>query len=214
MKAYRLLYCLTVAVVLVVVPHASASEPMFTDMDLFLSGHDNVNIYRIPSLMVAPSGTLLAFIEARHGDDGDPTDLMLKRSPYAPPRPPRNLNGYPRVFGYGVNWEPMRTVLPGKGHAIMNPCPVLDQGTGRVHPYEKVAFARFSAQWLAGEKPRMIIPCGGGGWKDGQVQEPCILVNPKDAGKLDHVLCRNEARRRQGMPCQGVGRRLRPLHLA
>ena len=24
----------------------------------------------------------------------------------------------------------------------------------------------------------------GGGWKDGQVQEPCILVNPKDAGKL------------------------------
>ena len=29
-----------------------------------------------------------------------------------------------------------------------------------------------------------IIDCGGGGWKDGQVQEPCILVNPKDAGKL------------------------------
>ena len=33
-------------------------------------------------------------------------------------------------------------------------------------------------------KPRMVINCGGGGWKDGQVQEPCILVNPKDAGKL------------------------------
>jgi hypothetical protein len=33
-------------------------------------------------------------------------------------------------------------------------------------------------------KPRMIINCGGGGWKDGQVQEPCILVNPKDASKL------------------------------
>jgi len=32
--------------------------------------------------------------------------------------------------------------------------------------------------------PRLIIPCGGGGWKDGQVQEPCILVNPKDRGKL------------------------------
>ena len=28
-----------------------------------------------------------------------------------------------------------------------------------------------------------IISCGGG-WKDGQVQEPCILVNPKDSGKL------------------------------
>jgi hypothetical protein len=33
-------------------------------------------------------------------------------------------------------------------------------------------------------KPRMVINCGGGGWKDGQVQEPCILVNPKDASKL------------------------------
>jgi hypothetical protein len=32
--------------------------------------------------------------------------------------------------------------------------------------------------------PRMIINCGGGGWKDGQVQEPCILVNPKDSSKL------------------------------
>ena len=29
-----------------------------------------------------------------------------------------------------------------------------------------------------------IIGYGGGGWKDGQVQEPCILVNPKDASKL------------------------------
>ncbi len=28
-----------------------------------------------------------------------------------------------------------------------------------------------------------IISCGGT-WKDGQVQEPCIMVNPKDPGKL------------------------------
>jgi len=61
--------------------------PMFTEMDLFISGHDNVNIYRIPSLIAAPSGTLLAFIEAREGDDGDPTDLVLKRSPYAAAQP-------------------------------------------------------------------------------------------------------------------------------
>jgi hypothetical protein len=33
-------------------------------------------------------------------------------------------------------------------------------------------------------KPRRIINCGGGGWKDGQVQEPCVLVNPKDPHKL------------------------------
>lgn len=33
-------------------------------------------------------------------------------------------------------------------------------------------------------EPRKIINYGGGGWKDGQVQEPCILVNPKDPRKL------------------------------
>lgn len=32
--------------------------------------------------------------------------------------------------------------------------------------------------------PKKIISYGGGGWKDGQVNEPCILANPKDATKL------------------------------
>ncbi len=32
--------------------------------------------------------------------------------------------------------------------------------------------------------PKKIIDFGGGGWKDGQVNEPCILVNPKDSSKL------------------------------
>jgi len=32
--------------------------------------------------------------------------------------------------------------------------------------------------------PKKIISYGDGGWKDGQVNEPCILVNPKDATKL------------------------------
>lgn len=32
--------------------------------------------------------------------------------------------------------------------------------------------------------PKKIINYGGGGWKDGQVNEPCILVNPKDSSKL------------------------------
>jgi hypothetical protein len=32
--------------------------------------------------------------------------------------------------------------------------------------------------------PKKIIDYGGGGWKDGQVQEPCVMVNPKDSKKL------------------------------
>jgi sialidase-1 len=132
MTAHLLRYAVGFAFFFAAWPQASAAETRFTDTELFTSGHDNVNIYRIPSLAVAPSGTILAFIEAREGDDGDPTDLTLKRSRYTGPPSSRMLNGYPRVFGYGVNWEPMRTVLPGKGDAIMNPCPVLDMSTGRI----------------------------------------------------------------------------------
>ncbi len=33
-------------------------------------------------------------------------------------------------------------------------------------------------------QPKKIISCGGGGWKDGQVNEPIILVNPKDPSRL------------------------------
>src|SRR5436309_303001 len=43
-------------------------------------------------------------------------------------------------------------------------------------------------QLVFGQDPRpprkeMVINYGGG-WKEGQVQEPCILVNPKDPAKL------------------------------
>jgi hypothetical protein len=89
----------------------------------------------------------------------------------------------------GKTWSGGRTIQPGP--AAYSSVAFLKDGTigvlyetGKVHPYEKISFARFNLEWLTGEKPRMIIPCGGGGWKDGQVQEPCILVNPKDAGKL------------------------------
>ena len=136
----RCLVCLVGFVMLLAgLSTESVAEPLLAEMDLFISGHDSVNIYRIPSLLVAPSGTLLAFIEAREGDDGDPTDLVIKRSVYSSPqKPPQNLNGYPRVFGYGVNWEPMRIVLPGNGDALMEPCPVLDKSTGRIwlHCYQ------------------------------------------------------------------------------
>jgi len=106
---------------------------MFTEMDIFIGGLDNVNIYRIPSVILAPGGTILAFIEAREGDDGDPTDLALKRSLYTGEQDKdRMLNGYPRGFGYGAKWQPMQTVIAGEGQAIMNPCPVVDKSTGRI----------------------------------------------------------------------------------
>ena len=128
---------MTETVLSVVILTAAATnlpaESLFLQQDLFISGHDDVNIYRIPSLIVSPKGTILAFCEARQGDDGDPTDLVLKRSLYrGKASPSRQLNGYPRTFGYGVNWQRMQVVLAGDGEAIMQPCPVVDRTTGAI----------------------------------------------------------------------------------
>lgn len=58
---------------------------------------------------------------------------MLKRSLFdSQPSKTRQLNGYPRTFGYGVNWQRMQVVLAGKGEAIMQPCPVVDRTTGEI----------------------------------------------------------------------------------
>jgi len=80
--------------------------------DVFVSGADGVNTYRIPALIAGAGGELLAFCEARKKSaaDAGPTDLVLKRS-----------------MDNGQTWGAMLIVLRGIGdEAIMNPCPVFD----------------------------------------------------------------------------------------
>jgi len=89
-----------------------------THSAVFVAGHDGVHTYRIPALIVAPSGALLVFCEARKErlNDASPTDMVLKRS----------LDG-------GVSWLPMQTLVSGQGsEAIMNPVAVTDESTGEV----------------------------------------------------------------------------------
>lgn len=97
---------------------ARAAEPakaLFEQKPLYVAGLDEVNIYRIPALIVTSKGTLLAFCEARAGGDKSPTDLVLKRS-----------------VNSGRNWTRMQTVLTGDGGAIMNPTPVVDRKDGAI----------------------------------------------------------------------------------
>jgi sialidase-1 len=87
----------------------------FVQTDIFNAGTDGVAIYRIPALLAAPGGALLAFCEARKEscNDATPTNLVVKRS----------LDG-------GRTWLPMQVVVRGTGpEAIMNPCPVVDGKT-------------------------------------------------------------------------------------
>ena len=87
---------------------------------LFTSGQDGYHTYRIPALVVAPKGTLLAFCEGRktsRSDAGD-IDLLLRRSEDG-----------------GKTWSKQTIVHEEGGDkkvTIGNPCPAVDHQTGAV----------------------------------------------------------------------------------
>jgi sialidase-1 len=83
--------------------------------DVFVSGRDGYHTYRIPAVVRARNGDLLAFCEGRKsagGDSGD-IDLVLKRS----------TDG-------GRSWGAQQIVWDDAANTCGNPCPVLDQATG------------------------------------------------------------------------------------
>ncbi len=100
--------------------NASLAEDQPTKTDVFVNGADGYHTYRIPAVIVTPKGTLLAFCEGRktsRSDHGD-LDLVLRRS-----------------TDNGATWTPMQIVYEEGGDAkitIGNPCPVVDQDTGRI----------------------------------------------------------------------------------
>lgn len=80
-------------------------------------GEKGVDTYRIPALIVAGNGDLLAFAEARHGsssDTGD-IDLVMKRS----------TDG-------GLTWSRQQTVWDDGANTCGNPCPVVIRATGEI----------------------------------------------------------------------------------
>ena len=72
-KSLRAGCCMTETVLSVVILTAAATnlpaESLFLQQDLFISGHDDVNIYRIPSLIVSPQGTIVVPIVFRATDE-------------------------------------------------------------------------------------------------------------------------------------------------
>lgn len=84
--------------------------------DLYVSGTNGYEHYRIPSLLTTEKGILLAFCEARKrtGDAGD-IDLVMKRS----------LDG-------GRTWSDERIIWDDGMNTCGNPCPVVDEETGTI----------------------------------------------------------------------------------
>lgn len=92
---------------------AAALRPKYHD--LFVSGTNGYHTYRIPALLPAANGTLLAFCEGRksgRSDSGD-IDLLVKRSQDS-----------------GRTWSRQQIVWDDGGNTCGNPCPVVDRTTG------------------------------------------------------------------------------------
>jgi sialidase-1 len=84
---------------------------------VFVAGQDGYHTCRIPSLLVTPRGTLLAFCEGRKNGPGDAgaIDLLLRRS-----------------FDGGKSWSPTQVVWHDGDNTCGNPCPVIDGRSGTI----------------------------------------------------------------------------------
>ncbi len=82
---------------------------------LWEQGTGEYNNYRIPSLIVTKKGTLLAFCEGREAGDTGNIDLLVKRSE-----------------DNGLTWGEEQIVWNDENNTCGNPCPVLDETTGRI----------------------------------------------------------------------------------
>ena len=93
------------------------STDAVTNQTLFTAGQGGYHSYRIPALAPLPSGTVLAFCEARKytGRDHDEIDLVLRRSEDG-----------------GQTWAERQIVVESSGKTCGNPCPIVDRDTGRV----------------------------------------------------------------------------------
>lgn len=99
----------------------AAGAANFDAVTVFRNGSDGYNVFRIPALIKAANGDLLAFCEARTGGDASQIDLVVKRS-----------------SDHGKTWGPLEIVQNHRDFrslfgddpppiTVGNPAPVVDQ---------------------------------------------------------------------------------------
>ncbi|NUW30157.1 exo-alpha-sialidase [Nonomuraea sp. SMC257] len=95
----------------------AGTAPFVDEQVLYKQGDFGYGCFRIPAVVRATNGMLLAFAEGRVKDCGDDEDidLVLRRS----------ADG-------GRTWGPLQVVSEGNGTTHGNPVPIVDERTGRV----------------------------------------------------------------------------------
>jgi len=111
--------------------------PLFEETDVFVGGQDDINTFRIPSIICTKKGTVLVFCEGRRDNshDGSPTHLVLKRSlsNTVPMIPPQHSVTENRSRQRNMTWQPMQILIQSKkGEAYMNPVPLIDKYDGTI----------------------------------------------------------------------------------
>ncbi len=87
-------------------------------VQVFQRGKDGYPFFRIPAIVRATNGSLLAFAEGRrngYGGDSGAIDTVLKRS-----------------FDNGATWGPLQVVSSDASNTVGNPTPIVDSRTGRI----------------------------------------------------------------------------------
>lgn len=108
---------LSTAVLLAGVLVCAAGAETWQQNTPFYQGCEGYHTFRIPSLITAADGTVLAFAEGRKNsssDTGD-IDLVLRRS-----------------LDDGRTWQPMQMVWNDGQNTCGNPTPVVDRSSGRI----------------------------------------------------------------------------------
>jgi len=85
---------------------------------LYAQGDAGYDTFKIPTMIVAPDGAILAFAEARTDsqEDWSKTDVVVRRS-----------------YDLGKTWSPLEILFEDGGNVVGNACPVVDQRTGTIH---------------------------------------------------------------------------------
>ena len=98
-------------------PGAGASPGRCTQSVPYTAGVDGYASYRIPAVISAADGSVLAFAEGRRAGTADSgnIDVVLRRS----------SDG-------GCSWTPLQVVASGAGDTRGNPAPVLDPATRQI----------------------------------------------------------------------------------